>query len=60
MAELSKRIQAAHHSQHHGIHSSHHNHQQQQQQHIAESYKEVSSSVDDKSANSPKPLSVVK
>lgn len=56
MAELSKRIQAAH-SQHHGIHSSHHSHQQQQQ--TVESYKEIPSSIDEKSANLPKPLSVV-
>lgn len=56
MAELSKRIQAAH--SHHGFSSHHHNHNQQHQQHIVERYKEISSSVDD-SSNIPKPLSVV-
>lgn len=59
MAELSKRIQAAH--GHHGNNSHHHHHNQQQQQpqqHIVERYKEISSGSDDPS-NLPKPLSVV-
>lgn len=54
MAELSKRIQAAH--GHHGG-TSHHQNQQQQQQQIVERYKELSASSDDPS-NIPKPLSV--
>lgn len=52
MAELSKRIQAAH--GHHGGTSSHHQNQQQQQQQIVERYKELSATSDD----IPKPLSV--
>lgn len=56
MAELSKRIQAAH--GHHGGTSSHHQNQQQQQQHIVERYKELSASSSDDPSNIPKPLSV--
>lgn len=55
MAELSKRIQAAH--GHHGGTTSHHQNPQQQQQQIVERYKELSASSDDPS-NMPKPLSV--